>query len=375
MSILIGADIVINNNNSSCFESYNIENVIDINLLQLLNTSDYKIFNLEVPLTDKITPIEKKGRNYIASPRCSHWLELMGINLLTLANNHIMDQDTQGLFSTIKNLDRVGISHVGAGQNLYSASKPFFFEVKGKKYGVYSCVEHEFSVANELAPGANPFDPLESLDHIIDMKSHCDYAIVLYHGGKEYYPYPSPGLQKTCRKLIQKGANLVVCQHSHCIGCKEEYLNGTIVYGQGDFISSLSNELYSVCLLISLEDNGDIQFIPTKREGGVIKLVVDKEKNEVLDAFKKRSEYIKVEGFIEKQYQKLAYNNISNYFLYFSGKNNNYLFKILNKITRYHLQDLIFRHISKSFKIGLRNYIECEAHRELILKGLEDYEK
>lgn len=40
--------------------------------------------------------------------------------------------------------------------------------------------------------GANPFDVLESFDDVQALKEHCDYVIVLYHGGKEFYRYPSP---------------------------------------------------------------------------------------------------------------------------------------------------------------------------------------
>ena len=126
-----------------------------------------------------------------------------------------MDQGVQGLESTIRTLEKVNINTVGAGKNLADASKPFIFEFANKKIGVYACAEHEFSIATENQPGANPFDPLWSLDHVAELKDSVDYVIVLYHGGKEHYRYPSPRLQKVCRRLIDKGANVVICQHSH----------------------------------------------------------------------------------------------------------------------------------------------------------------
>ena len=77
---------------------------------------------------------------------------------------------------------------------------------------------------------------MESLDHIQNLKDQCDYVIVLYHGGKEHYRYPSPYLQRVARKMVEKGADLVVCQHSHCIGCYEKYKDSMIIYDQGNFI-------------------------------------------------------------------------------------------------------------------------------------------
>lgn len=145
------------------------------------------------------------------------------------------------------------------------ARKPYIIELDGLKIGIYACAEHEFSIATENASGANPFDPLESLDHVQGLSDKCDYVIVLYHGGKEHYRYPSPYLQKACRKMAEKGADLVVCQHSHCIGCFEEYEKSTIIYGQGNFIFDHSeSEFWQTSLLVKIviDDGPHISYIP-----------------------------------------------------------------------------------------------------------------
>jgi len=127
---------------------------------------------------------------------------------------------------------KMGWSRKGPGRSC----KPLLVEQDGKKIGIYACAETEFSIAEDNRAGANPFDPLESLDHIADLKSKCDFVIVLYHGGKELYRFPSPYLRKVCRKIVEKGADLVICQHSHCIGAFENYHDSVIVYGQGNFL-------------------------------------------------------------------------------------------------------------------------------------------
>lgn len=104
-----------------------------------------------------------------------------------------------------------------------SLHKPLIYVKNGVKAGVYACAEHELSIIFEKTPTTSPFIPLCRLDHIADLKQKFDYVIVLYHGGKEHYRYPSPNLQKACRKMVDKGADLVVCQHNHCIGCKEKH--------------------------------------------------------------------------------------------------------------------------------------------------------
>ena len=125
-----------------------------------------------------------------------------------------MDYGAQGLRDTMEILSTHDISYTGAGESLGRAQQPFIFRADGKTIGVYACAEHEFTIAGKASPGANPFDPLYSLDHISELKQKCDYVIVTYHGGKEYYRYPSPRLSEVCRKIAQKGADLVLCQHS-----------------------------------------------------------------------------------------------------------------------------------------------------------------
>lgn len=230
MKILIGADLVPTNSNIEFFESGDSKALLGEDLENILKNADYRIFNLEVPLTDREQPIPKCGPNLIAPTKCVAGYKAMHVDLLTLANNHILDQDQQGLVSTCSVLDEAGIAYTGVGQTPEEAAKPYIFECDGKRVGVYACAEHEFSIVTEHSAGANPIDLLESPDHVAALKEQCDYVIVLYHGGKEHYRYPSPNLQKVCRKLVEKGADLVVCQHSHCIGCEEKIPGGVQLY-------------------------------------------------------------------------------------------------------------------------------------------------
>lgn len=372
MSIIIGADIVPVESNQELFRAGQLEDLIGRELINLLSKSDYKIFNLEVPLTDIQQPIEKYGPHLIASVDTVVGIKKMGINLLTLANNHIMDQGSQGLFSTIQALDKVGISYVGAGRNVIEAQEAFYVKINGKKYGIYACAEHEFSIARNNRPGANPFDPMDSLDHVSRMKSECDYAIILYHGGKEHYRYPSPNLQKTCRKLVEKGADLVICQHSHCIGCKEEYSHGTIVYGQGNFLfNKRSNEYWNTGLLIHIDDFGKITYIPITRQEYGVKLAEGRDAERIIESFKKRSEEIKQPGFVEEKYKAFTNELISGYALLFLGIRNGILFRIFNKLTGQRLRRKTSQYFQKKKGLMLRTFIGCESHREVLLEGLE----
>lgn len=372
MNILIGADLVPTASNFSAFKAGNGVSLVGEALLDVLNNADYRIFNLEVPLCDNAAPIEKCGPALIAPTDSISGYNALGVDLLTLANNHIMDQDNQGLISTINLLNGNGIAYLGAGETLEQAKKPYNFQLDGKKIGVYACAEHEFSIADDKAPGANPFDPFESLDHIAEMKGECDYAIVLYHGGKEHYRYPSPSLQKTCRKMVEKGADLVVCQHSHCVGCEEKYNGATIVYGQGNFLFDGSeNECWQTSLIVSVNENGEVSYIPLKKTGNSVRVAKEDEAADIMDGFINRSEEIKQNGFIERKYTEFAETMINQYLFAFSGIKKTFIYKVINKLSGHKMDSWILKNkYTKAKKLALQNFIECEAHRELLIQGL-----
>ena len=371
MYIVIGADLVPTDSNTGLFVSRDATALVGEDLKAVLDNADYRIFNLEVPLTDVAKPITKQGPNLIAPTNTVAGYEALGVDILTLANNHILDQDVSGLECTIKTLDNSGINHVGAGENLTAASKPFSFSFAGKRIAVYACAEHEFSLAEEDKPGANPYDPLWSFDHVEETKKDSDFVIVLYHGGKEHYRYPSPLLQKTCRRFVDKGADLVICQHSHCVGCEEKYRGGTIVYGQGNFIFDDSDdECWQTSLLVRIEDDFSVSYLPLVKTGNGVRLADAQKGMEILNNFHSRSGEMQKPGFVEERYAQYADSCLEFYLCALSGKKS-FPFRVLNKLSggRYMIRYLL-NNYGKINTVRIINYIDCEAHRELLLQAL-----
>ena len=370
MRIIIGADIVPTQSNMDLFSNGDVTTLLGNELLSLWNAADMRIFNLEVPLCEKEEPITKCGPNLIAPINTVNGIKALNPTLLTLANNHILDQGAQGLKSTEDILNKNEIPFTGVGDNIFEASKPYILEKDGLKIGVYACADYEFTIATENTPGANPFYPLESLDHIQSLKEKCDYVIVLYHGGKEYYRYPSPYLQKVCEKMVQRGGDLVICQHSHCIGCYEEYKDSTIIFGQGNFLFDHSDsefEKNSLLIKVSISDKVQIDYIPMVKAGNGVRLAVGQAVEDIPIAFHKRSSEILKSGFVEQQYRQFAQENIQSYLRRFSGFG-----KWLSRIDRKLLNGMLLkRKYDKKQLLAIQNYIECEAHRELVIAGLK----
>lgn len=373
MKILIGADIVPTISNQQFFENAQMEKIVDQELMDILKSADYRILNLEVPLTNQVAPINKCGPNLVASTKSVIGLKQLGIDLLTLANNHILDQGEQGLWSTIEQLDKAGIAYAGAGHTPVEAAKPHIIELNGKKIGVYCCAEHEFSIVSDKQAGANPFDPLESFDHIVDLKAQCDYLIVLYHGGKEHYRYPSPNLQKVCRRLAACGADLVVCQHSHCIGCEEVWNQKSILYGQGNFLfDDDDSDYWKTSVLVSVDigtKRTKIEYIPIVKCGNGVRLANDIQGREILEELRRRSEEIRDPAFVEQEYLRFAQKHLNDYLRKGVPLEQSLVLRILNRIFN---RKLFVKWLPLNNKMALLNFLECEAHRELLIRGLQD---
>lgn len=372
MRIIIGADLVPTNSNFEYFEKGDIDLLLGEELIDILTSADYRVFNLETPLTDILSPIDKNGPNLSAPVNTVKGMKEMGINLFTLSNNHIMDQGIQGFFSTVNALEKHQIDYVGAGKNLVEAEKPYIFEKDGIKVGFYCCAEHEFSIASESTPGANPFDCFESFDHVESLKAQCDFVVVLYHGGKEHYRYPAPYVQRICRKFVDKGASLVITQHSHCIGCEEQYKNATIVYGQGNFIFDNSErEEWQTGLLIDVTiqpDSFSANYIPIEKQLNTVR-IASSNKEKIISEFAERSEEIKDKNFLSDEYKSLAQVECLNYLNALLGKlGTSIFFRVLRKLTNRKCTQWFFK---KKNTLRIRNIIECETHRDLFLHGLK----
>lgn len=324
MKIVITGDLFPQKCNMDLFEKGDVNALFGEEILEFFRAADLRICNLEGALTDSTRGIDKSGPCISASPESARGISALGINCASIANNHIMDYGIEGYHSTLEVLDKYGIKSVGCGENEALARKPVLLNAAGLRIGIYSCAEYEFTIAGEKRPGANGFDALYVLDDIDMLRQISDYVIVLYHGGREFYRYPVPYVRKRCRRMIEKGADIVLCQHSHCIGCYEKWGAGEILYGQGNFIFHREDDMYRhTGLLVGIGINDEkcaIEYLPVVRTGSGVRFARGQEKHKILEGFEERSRQIGQEGFVQKQYQEFADGMLRQYYNMSAGK-------------------------------------------------------
>ncbi len=370
VQILIGGDMTPTKSNIDAFVR-NAPSLFSDGLRDAWRSADARVCNLETPLSDRTDPIEKCGPHLLAPAACADGLAALELTAAGLANNHIMDHGADALHNTLSLLATRHIASFGAGNSQSAADQAYFFEKDGFRIGFYAVCEREFSQADASRPGANPFDPMETPDRVRALSAQCDHLIVLFHGGREQYPFPSPWLQKACRKLIRCGARLVLCQHSHCVGCMEAYEGGTIVYGQGNFLFDASDAepCFFTGLLanVSVSEKGlSVTFLPIRQVNGGVSLASGDDASEILNGFYARTEQLKETGFVERMYGAYAASMRERMLKVFLGGNP--LLRAIN-LLYYRMPSRVYG--EQQLK-NIENTIACESLRELLLKGLSN---
>ncbi len=292
MKTLLLGDVCPNGSTKLLFEKVDTETLFT-DTLSLFRGNDVNFVNLECAITESQTPIRKFGPNLSAPYETAEVLKKIGVNYVGLSNNHIFDFGIEGAKDSIRSLEKVGITCTGFGENYEASRKNLIIEKNGEKVCIIAVCEHEYSYALEDRMGSRPFDEYDTLEDIRHAKKENDRVIVFYHGGKEHCKYPSPRLHKTCRAMAKSGADVVLCQHSHCIGCYEEYNGCHILYGQGNFhFASLKNMPDSWNSLLAVKYDtiiNKIEFVPIVNTDAGITLAKGDEKERIMGDFAQRN--------------------------------------------------------------------------------------
>lgn len=299
------------------------------------------------------------------------------VNLLSLANNHILDYGIEGLKLVLQNAKKAGVNTVGAGLSLQEAKVPFLFNQSGFTLAVINCCESEFSVADRRRPGANPAEPISIYRQICKAKEIADAIIVIVHGGHEYYPLPSPRIQNLYRFFIDSGACAVIGHHPHCYSGMEKYHEGVIFYSLGNFFfnnGDLNHSAWNDGFLVELNiDNqtynvSEYEIIPYTQCAGDNSVIVLNEKNkqQFFSEFERLTSIIADESLLHSYFND-----------YIESENKKALSRILPYSNHYlvalYKRGLLPSFLSRKAVISHLNALQCESHRDMIIKCLKKY--
>ncbi|MBP3486999.1 MAG: CapA family protein [Roseburia sp.] len=273
-TILFTGDVLFANAFKAGYDAKGIEGVIEKDLLAELNDADILMVNNEFPYSDRGVPMEDKQFTFRCSPSYVKALNEMGVDVVSLANNHTLDYGKEALSDTFATLDQAGILYGGAGESVERAEEVQVIEVNGKKYG-FLAVSRVIPVASwkveNSAPGIfSCYDDTRLVELVAEAKKECDFLAVYPHWGVEYAAYPESYQTKIAERCIEAGADVIVGSHTHCLQ-GVSYIDGKpVFYSLGNFIFG-QNIDRSAILKVTVDDAGNVscQFLPVYAAGGV----------------------------------------------------------------------------------------------------------
>lgn len=240
-----------------------------------VNEADVFLLNLECCISTRGErwPDPWKLFFFRAPPVAIDALTHLGVDCVTLANNHSLDFGTVALADTLDLLHAAGIETVGAGADADEAGRPTVLEANGFRLGVVGVTDHPPDyAAGRRSPGV-AFAQLDSripgwLSEAIS-GLHADAVLVTPHWGPNMIERPLPAIRAAATRLLEKGATVIAGHSAHVFHGVE----GPVLYDLGDFVddyathSTLRNDL-GLLFLLTLDQEGPIRLeaLPLKLE-------------------------------------------------------------------------------------------------------------
>lgn len=246
---------------------------------EALAGADLLFGNLEMPLAPAPAPPAwpEVRESFRADPVHASALPAGGFGLLSLANNHVMDFGVEGLRTTRRTLERLGIPYAGAGETLEEARRPALVEVRGLRVGLLACARAGRHSAGEGRPGAAPLDADQIAEDLARLAPRADLRIVSLHFGMVYSDYPAPADRELAHRIVEAGADLILGHHPHVVQGVERVGRALVAYSLGEFLfdpscghvvsrvaADVRRQTVVLSATLGLAGAGDVELIPVR---------------------------------------------------------------------------------------------------------------
>lgn len=216
LTIIFTGDVMLGRSVNTRIQKYADPTWPFINIASLLSSADLAIINLESPFISGCRPTDT-GMIFCADPKSIAGLRLAGVDIASLANNHVDNQGQEGIDETVSILKSNGITPVGLG-------KAVFNTVKNTNLAILSFSDFS-EIKNE-----------EVAKQIQEATKSADLVITTFHWGVEYQKTPTPRQVFLAHLAIDSGADIVVGSHPHWVQTEEIYQGKPIYYSLGNLI-------------------------------------------------------------------------------------------------------------------------------------------
>jgi poly-gamma-glutamate synthesis protein (capsule biosynthesis protein) len=215
---------------------------------------DFIFANMESPITERGVPVTDKPYTFRVRPGDAVCLKDLKIDAVSIANNHLMDYNHEGMVDTIATLDRLNIKHAGGGRNLAEARRPVLLKNGGTGIVILAYCNRppaDYYAAADR-PGIAPIDMRIISDDIAAYKLRDNIVVVSLHWGIEQTSRPQGSQVALAHQIIDAGADAVVGHHPHWPQGIEIYRNRPVIYSLGNFINGYINPVEQDNIAVAL---------------------------------------------------------------------------------------------------------------------------
>lgn len=213
----------------------------------LMRGADLAVANLECAITDspRLWHGASKAFYFGAPPAAADGLADAGIDMVSLANNHLLDYDVQGLRDTLRHLRRHGILFAGAGEDIAQARAPTVVERAGIRIGMASFCDHQADfAATRTRPGIAYVDLDDEAGALAIFRdalaplqeAAVDWPILALHWGPNMVVSPQPGFRRIAHAAIDMGWKILFGHSAHVFHGIEIYRGCPLLYATGDLV-------------------------------------------------------------------------------------------------------------------------------------------
>ena len=260
-----------------------VNGILSDEVLKIMRESDYMVANSEFTVSNRGSKIPGKMYTFRANPERLSIYGDMGVDLVTLANNHVYDFGSLAFNDMLDSFDAIKMPHVGAGRNLDEAKKPYYLTLpNGYRVAFVNATRAEKWGID--TPGATAtsggvllsYDTAEFINTIKEAKANSDYVVAIIHWGTEGSHRLEQVQKTTAQDYLNAGADIVVGGHAHTLQGIDYNGGKPIIYNLGDFIFNDCAEDTGILQIKFLADGGvKFYFLPGQQKDVYTTLLTD----------------------------------------------------------------------------------------------------
>lgn len=312
VTLLFAGDILMDDHYAVMSTYHNrgndINQAFDQGLLEQMRNADIFMINNEFTFTSRGTPTVNKKFTFRADPGNVSMYEEMGVDIVSVANNHIYDYGEISLLDTLDTLEQAEIPYVGAGRNLQEAMTPVYYIANGMKIAFVSATQIERNgtpdtkeATQDSAGVLRCMNPDNLLLTIEEAKKNSDYVILYIHWGTESQEAIDWLQEQQAPIYAQAGVDLIIGDHPHCLQKMDSVEGVPVIYSLGNFwFNSRTQNSCVVKVTLRAGEIESFQFIPCRQSDCRTALLTGQEKTEVLDYMRTISPNVTIdeEGYV-----------------------------------------------------------------------------